>query len=102
MRGGQSPHNFREHEVGTYQGVVIPKSNHVVTARLKVLRTPIVLRNLFKMLATIQLNDESLLDANEVDDVWRKWMLPPKFVSNEVSIAEVVPEFEFRIGGVPS
>ena len=74
----------------------------MVPERLKACSTHIVLRNLFKMLAAIQLNDESLLDANEVDNEWWQRMLLTKFVSNDISVAEVVPEFEFRIGGVPS
>ena len=54
------------------------------------------------MLTAIRLDDESMPDANEVDDERTQGALAPKFVTSQTSAAESSPKATFGVGHIPA
>ena len=67
--------NDAYHPVNIPHHIVIPKTNHLVSQRLKILCSFCVILGLVYMLASVQLNDEFLFDTAEIGDVVSNGML---------------------------
>jgi hypothetical protein len=52
------------------------------------------------VLASIDFNDQPLLEANKIENELLKGDLPPKLILREASITEQTPHRQFRIGGL--
>ncbi len=50
------------------------------------------------MLPAIKLHNQLLFNADEINDVWRNRMLPPKLESAEVAVFQSQPKPQFRVG----
>jgi hypothetical protein len=51
-----------------------------------------------RVLTTVEFDNQILLDARKVDDVWRYWMLSSEFVSTQLPISQAHPEMTLRVG----
>jgi hypothetical protein len=67
--------NFVEHGVSAFQYVVVPKTHHLIAFAMEPIVAPTISRTI-RMLATINFDDELLLEADEVDDVRTDGSLP--------------------------
>jgi hypothetical protein len=74
------------------QDIIVPITQDSVARILEPLIALQVL-GAVRMLPAIDLHDESLLVANEIDDVGADRSLPPKFDSIQLSRSQQTPEF---------
>jgi hypothetical protein len=70
---------------------MIPESQHTKPLCFQPGTALSIRGGLAAMLSTVQLNDESYLKADEVDDVWSYRLLPAKFMSVELAQTEMAP-----------
>jgi len=49
------------------------------------------------VLPTVTFDDQSPIDAYEVDNVWCNWMLPPKLKALKLPASQTLPEFSFSV-----
>jgi len=92
VRGMQLSQYFRQHGIGLLQGFIIPEAYYPKTFRLKICRSPGIVAHLLRMLPTIYLYDEHLLNTDKIDDVGWDRMLPTKLESTEVAIFQIYPQ----------
>ena len=50
------------------------------------------------MLSTIKFDYQSLFYADEIDDVGRNRMLPPKLETSKIAVFQLKPQSRFRVG----
>ena len=79
---------------------MIPKSNHAITHYLEIFSPPQVVRDRLGMLATIDLDDNIGLQAEEIHDVGSKDLLTSKLDPVESSTAQPTPEAPLRLGRI--
>ena len=72
--------------------LMIPKADDSVAQGSKIFSSFGIIRFLFQVLAAVQLDDEFLLDAAEIGDIFANGMLPSKIHAQLVS-AKVCPQF---------
>jgi hypothetical protein len=65
---------------------------------LEPLRPLIILLYCCEMLTTVNLNDQTSLNADEVDDVLAYRNLPAEVMAADLVSAEAHPETDFRVG----
>jgi hypothetical protein len=71
--------------------LMIPKSQDTKSLCFQAGATFGIRGSLGAMLSTVQLDDESCLKADKVNDVWSYWLLSTKFMSVELAQAEMTP-----------
>ncbi|CAN5710283.1 hypothetical protein BH18PSE1_BH18PSE1_00340 [soil metagenome] len=79
---------------------MIPKSKHVITQYLETFSPSQVVRDLLRMLATIDLDDNFGLQAEEIHDVGSKDLLTSKLDPVESSTAQSTPQASLRLGRI--
>ena len=94
----QRPPDNRLHLFKVIQYLVIPESHHSKpTCHKPFCPQPIILDPL-AMLSSIHLDDQSGLEANEIEYVAPEWMLTMKLVASLLALTEMLPKAFFRIG----
>lgn len=90
MSGGtQCLQDHLKNALGIFQHVVIPEANDAITLRLQKTCAPRIHFRPFVMLTAIKLNNELLLSADEIGDVWTNGKLATKFKPEERAIAKM-------------
>jgi len=79
---------------------MIPKSKHAIPQYLEIFSPSQVVRDLPGMLATIDLDDEFGLQAEEIHDVGSKDLLTSKLDALESPTAQATPQAPFRLGRI--
>ena len=79
---------------------MIPKSKHAITQYLEIFSPLQVVLDLFGMLATIDLDDNFGLHAEEIHDVGSKDLLTSKLDALESSTAQSTPQIPLRLGRI--
>lgn len=69
------PNQF-QHTLHFVKHLIVPKAQHNEAPRLQERGTRSVCINAFRVLASVQFNDNLSIQANEIDDVVTEWMLP--------------------------
>ncbi len=87
--------NHRKHRLGIQQHIVVPKTQHVITAPGEFTITTRIIFLLRQMLTAIHLNDYLCLDTGEIGDVIADRHLPSKSKSRQLPIAQKVPKMPF-------
>jgi len=98
VRGMQLTQNFLQHSIGLFQHDIIPKPNYPKAFRFKTSCSLAIAGSLLGMLPAIQFHNQLLLEADEINDVWWNRVLSPKLKSAEVTVFQLQPEPQFRIG----
>ena len=81
--------NFFQHSICLFQRIIIPKPDYPKAFRFKIRCSLGIGDNLLGMLPAIKLYYQLLFKADEINDVWRDRMLPPKFESAEVAVFQL-------------
>jgi hypothetical protein len=82
--------------------VVVPESHHTPPLRLQPRCPPRVIRRpRFRMLPAIQLDDQPVLNASEVDNKWSNGMLPAELPPIRPSTMQQKPKPTFDVRQVP-
>lgn len=84
-----------QHAVHVLRHVVVPETDHAVTAPFQICRPPRV--DVLTMLASIEFDDQTRVDAEEVGDEWADRGLEPELVSRQSSVADALPEALLRL-----
>lgn len=75
MPGCHSFRNFAKHSVSAFQYVVVPEAHHLIAFATEPIVAPTI-SSTIRMLATINFDDELLLEADEIDNVRTDGGLP--------------------------
>jgi hypothetical protein len=89
--------DFFEHVFHSQQGLVIPKAYDPKSLSIQRRRPSFVIFRALEMLRAIELDDQSLIYAAEVDDIGTNWMLATKFETVELVPAKFGPKRILRI-----
>ena len=79
---------------------MIPKSNHAIIQYLEIFSPSQVVLDLLGMLATIDLDDNFGLQAEEIHDVGSKDLLTSKLDAVESSTTQSTPQAPLRLGRI--
>ncbi len=82
MRGWrfrQPMRNGRQHIISFQQYFIVPETKYAESNLFKCLCALYVVNMRIQMLTTVEFDNQSPLDADEIDDVASKLMLAPKF-----------------------
>ena len=90
LSAAQGFENDIQNAFGIRENVVVPKPDHTPTLLLKPSSPPQVCRTLV-VLTTVGLDDQVILCAGEIDDVWTDLMLPTELVAGQPTIAQCGP-----------
>ena len=101
-RGAQRPQNRLEHRFRTQQRIVITEAQHAKASTLEMARAFFIFDSTLHMLAAVQLDDQSNVQACEIDHVPPQRHLAPESIAAEPAVAQVMPEPAFGIGRVPA
>ena len=80
-----------EHRFGLVQDIVVPKTQDMPTVPLQISSSVIVVMQLRSMLPPIQLDNDLLLYAREINEEPTDRMLLSKFVSAQSPAAHMLP-----------
>jgi len=86
VRGMQLPQYFLQHSIGLLQCFIIPETDYPKPLRLKKSSSFCIACSLLCMLSAIQLHYQPLFDTDEINNIRRNRMLPPKLESAEAAI----------------
>ena len=75
-----------------FQYLVVPEPQNAIAPRLQPSRTILVLGKTLGVLTSVHLNDQSLLEAEEIDDEGAYRMLPSKPMAGKLSPTKFLPE----------
>ena len=78
--------------------LVVPEAKHSVALRFEPSSSCFVVGSLLLMLRAVDLDDQSLLEADEVYDVWAKWLLATELVTEDLPASQTNPQHSLRIG----
>ena len=98
MRGIQLTKNLLEYSIGSFQRVIIPKPYYPKSFRFQASGSLGIASGVFRMLPAIQFHYQLLFETDEINDVRRKRMLPPRLESGEVAVFQLQPKAQFRVG----
>jgi hypothetical protein len=85
-----------ENVVRILKNIVVPKSQHPESESLQVVSATLVIGKLVEMLTSIDLDDDSALETDEIEDVASHAMLTAELHS-ELGVAQVPPQQCFRV-----
>jgi hypothetical protein len=88
----------RQYSIDILQHIIIPESNHSESIFLEATCPRRILFDLVGMLATIDLDDESMLETAEIGDVIADEMLTAELGTVQSFAAQMLPEQAFRVG----
>ena len=74
------------------QDVLIPESQDAEPLSFQPCRPVCIRCDLFRMLASIYFDNQSLLKTYKINDVRAQWLLPPELLSLQLSEANVLPQ----------
>ncbi len=97
VRGLQCLQNGIDHAIGIGQDLIIPESKHPPALTLQPCR-PATVGLTIGMLSAIDLDDEAVGDAGEIEDEWTERMLPPELITFQTPSAQSRPQPTFGIG----
>ncbi len=80
--------------------LVIPKPQHSVSSGLHPTRAVIVIFRLLCMVASVNLDHEALLEAEEIHDIGSNGVLSAKSVSSELLQTQMMPENFLCLGWI--
>jgi hypothetical protein len=94
----QCSHNLLQNQIHRLQHIIIPETQHTIPRTLQPFGTPRILLRALGMLTTVQFDNQTGIGADEIRDVRADFMLPPKFPSQQLAVAQLSPECAFGIG----
>jgi hypothetical protein len=80
-----------QHAIRVLKHIVVPESEHKQTFSLEKRGASAVLRHLIRMLAAVQLNDQTALPAQEIADEWTNRHLAAEFETAEAPKPQMAP-----------
>ena len=89
---------FFQNSISLLQCVIIPEANYPKPLRFKTGGSFGIAVRLLEMLPTIQFHYDFPFKADEIHDVGWNRMLPPKLESAEITVFQVQPKPQFRVG----
>ena len=92
VRGNQFRPDSFEHTFCIAQYLIVPESDYAKSLRFQVHGPPGITLHFICVLTPVDLHDQSLLKAHEIDDVWFDNLLPPELRSHEQTIAQMPPQ----------
>lgn len=94
--------NRRENRFNIPHDFVIQDAKDVETERAKKRLPSKIIFSAFHMTFAVEFNDELLVPAEKVNDVWLHRRLAEKLQSGQLSHAQDSPQLPFRDSGVPA
>ncbi len=85
------------HTIQIFQNIIVPESQNAKSFFSQPAITVCVVRKLIAMLPTIDFDDQTFLEANEIHDEGTEWRLPPETRPIELAAAQRPPQFSFGI-----
>ena len=79
---------------------VAPKPYNFISSRLQPPRPPFILDRQFGVLASVNLDDQFLRKADEIDHVWPDWCLPTETKPSNLLVPQFPPQRSFSVGEV--
>jgi hypothetical protein len=79
---------------------VIPKPKYSKALSSQPIVAFAIVIDLLDMLSTINLDDESLLQTDKINNVWTQRLLPTKLVTTELPQAKMAPQKTFSVSGI--
>jgi hypothetical protein len=89
---------FKQDTIRVLHRFVVPEPDDTIVQRFKLPCTVRIGVRAFRMLTAIQLHNQSLFAANEIDDVRSDWRLPDKLVITKPSPFRLLPQAPLRVG----
>jgi hypothetical protein len=96
----QCPPDYLCHRANIAHHFVVPKAQNAESRALETIRARRVFRVTRVMLAAIDLNGKHSLQADKIDDVITKRMLPAKFETRKLFPSQKAPHAPLGIGHV--
>ena len=87
---------------GTVQDLVVPEPQDTIPAGRKNGTASLIADQLISMLTAIDLDDQSGIETDEIDDMRTDHLLPPKLESVQLTGSQVPPQQAFCVGGFPT
>ena len=87
-----------QHPVNIFYHFVVPKTQHLVTARLEESGAPFIRRCLEHMLTAVDFQYQPVFEAAEVSDERAYRILMAEFSARELTRAQAKPQFAFHVG----
>jgi hypothetical protein len=81
--------------------IVVPKSENRKTLRAQPCIALSIVFAIFRMLSAIKLDNQSSFQANEIDNIATKGLLPAKLKSVNLPAAKLLPKQSLGVGRVP-
>ena len=88
---------FLEHSFHVSCYFVVPETNNRKSLGIEKCGSTLIVCLSFEVLRTIELDDQSLIDAAKVDDIWPDWMLAPESEREELLSSKLTPQRIFCI-----
>ena len=82
----------RQHAFGIPEYVVVPEPQHQIPTRFKITLACFIVVDCRRVLAAVEFDDETPLDADEVDDEWSDRLLPAKLERAKASGTQCYPQ----------
>lgn len=76
-----------QHIIEVFGHLVVPESEHDIPVALEILRALVIVGGGVRVLSTVQLDNQLLIHADEVDDVRSDGMLSPEFAVEQLALA---------------
>ena len=86
-----------ENIVCVLKDIVVPKPQNDEAQCLKSFSTPLIIGSLFKVLAAVEFDRQSVIDTGKIQNVAGDTMLSPEFCP-ELGIAQARPQFPLGVG----
>jgi hypothetical protein len=87
-----------QNSVHVSEHIAIPETQYQISARFEVGCPPRIIHPAFRMLSSIQFDDQSRRFAAEIDDVIADRHLPAELQSMQTSVAKPKPQRTFSVG----
>jgi hypothetical protein len=94
-----SPNRFlNSFDVAQY--LVIPEAKYSETCRAQVHRAGVIFLGVFRVLPAVYFDDQHCFEANKVENVVSKGMLPAKSEAAHLPAPQTLPQAQLRVGHV--
>ncbi len=92
--------NPLDHAIDVFQNLVVPETQNPMSLLLQPAGADRVILDLESVLPAVDLNNEFLFRAKEIDHVWSNGLLPPEPSVIDLAQAYAAPQCHFGIGRV--
>jgi hypothetical protein len=86
-----------EYPLYVLQHIAVPESEHPIAARLEPSRPRLIIGDVLAMLTAVELDQQAMRQAREIDDVRADRHLPSKTIAPHLTIAKLPPKLALGV-----